>query len=74
MPAPDLATESYASTRASLYLNDAPTRADSPLRRKHLIRMMQEDEKQGLYQIPPKKEGLFKHIFRILKYKLRKKL
>jgi len=44
------------------------------LRRKHLIRMMQEDEKLGLYQIPPAKEVLFKHIFRILKYKLRKKL
>lgn len=42
------------------------------LRRKHLIKMMQEDEKQGLYQIPPKKEVLFKHIFRILKNKLRK--
>ena len=34
--------------------------------------MMQEDEKQGLYQIPSAKEVLFKHIFRILKYKLRK--
>ena len=36
--------------------------------------MMQEDEKQGLYQIPLKKDVLFKHIFRILKHKLRKKL
>lgn len=36
--------------------------------------MMQEDEKQGLYQIPPKKEVLFKHIFRILKNKFRKEL
>ena len=42
------------------------------LRRKYLIKMMQEDEKQGLYQISPKKEVLFKHIFRILKNKLRK--
>ena len=41
-------------------------------RKRHLIKMMQEDEKQGLYQIPPAKEVLFKHIFRILKYKLRK--
>ena len=32
------------------------------LREKHLIKMMQEDEKQGLYQIPPKKEVLLKQI------------
>ena len=43
-------------------------------RERHLIEMMRADEKQGLYQISPKKEVLFKHIFRILKNKFRKEL
>ena len=33
MPAPDLETESYASTRASLYLNASPITSDSPFKR-----------------------------------------
>jgi len=46
----------------------------SKRRKRHLIKRMPENEIPGLYQIPLKKDVLFKHIFRILKYKLRKKL